>query len=271
MIRGTQITYIGHATILIEMDGARVLTDPLLRDRIGHLRRHGLRLGTPLRERIRRLNPNNRPAETLWYHTVDAVLISHLHWDHFDVPSLRMLGYGVRLIVPQGAAKQLRRRGFRRVEEVSPGDAFEIGSTTVDVMPAAHNGFRPPFGPITQCLGYVVRGAHRVYFPGDTDLFPEMTELAHELDVALVPIWGWGPALGSGHMDPRRAAEALTLLRPRIAVPIHWGTFYPLGLGLMRSGFITLPPYAFAHHAARLAPEVEVKIVEPGERFQLDG
>jgi hypothetical protein len=69
MILGTQITYIGHATILIEMDGVRVLTDPLLRDRIGHLRRHSLRLGTPLRERIRRLNPNNRPAEALWHHS----------------------------------------------------------------------------------------------------------------------------------------------------------------------------------------------------------
>src|SRR3990172_643218 len=115
MIRGTQITYIGHATILIEMDGVHILTDPLLRDLIGHLRRHGLRLGIPLRERIRRLNPNNRPAETLWYHSVDAVLVSHLHWDHFDVPSLRMLGSGMRLIVPPGAGPPLRRPAFPRV------------------------------------------------------------------------------------------------------------------------------------------------------------
>ena len=71
----------------------------------------------------------------------------------------------------------------------------------------------------------------RVYFAGDTDLFDGMADLA-PVDVALLPIWGWGPTMGPGHMDPARAAQAAALLRARLAIPIHWGTYYPIHLGL---------------------------------------
>jgi L-ascorbate metabolism protein UlaG (beta-lactamase superfamily) len=91
-----------------------------------------------------------------------------------------------------------------------------------------------------------------------------MASLAENLDTALLPVWGWGPTLGSGHLDPRRAAEALRLLRPRRAIPIHWGTFRPIGMGWSRMRFLTHPPQAFARHAAEMAPEVEVRVVAPG-------
>jgi len=241
------ITYVGHATVLIEMDGIRVLTDPLLRDRAGHLRRQ----------------PS--PIKPAWLRRLDAVLISHLHWDHLDLPSLRLLGRSTRLIVPRGARAYLSRWGFRHIEEIDVGGVTWIGPVGVEATSAHHTGFRPPFGPQTDCLGYVVQGSRRVYFAGDTDLFPEMAQLADGLDMALLPVWGWGPTLGAGHMDPRRAAEALTLLRPRIAVPIHWGTLYPLGLGWTHTPFLTRPPRVFAYHAAHLAPDVDVRIITPGQ------
>ena len=81
-----------------------------------------------------------------------------------------------------------------------------------------HTGKRHPFGPAADTLGYLIEGRHTIYFSGDTDLFPEMAELAGTLDVALLPVWGWGPNLGKGHMDPYRAAEALKLLQPS-AIP----------------------------------------------------
>ena len=84
------------------------------------------------------------------------------------------------------------------------------------------------------------------------------------LDVALLPVWGWGPSLGAGHMDPRRAAEAAALLRPRLAMPIHWGTLYPLALHRVRPVPLTDPPHLFARFAASLAPDVDVRIVAPG-------
>ena len=110
------------------------------------------------------------------------------------------------------------------------------------------------------------RGSHRVYFAGDTDLFPEMATLADDLDVALIPIWGWGPTLGRGkHLDPEGAAQAVALLRPRIAVPIHWGTYHPLHMGLREvPSFLHQPPVRFVEAAAAAAPEVEVRVLEPG-------
>lgn len=244
------VTYVGHATVLIEMDGARVLTDPLLRDRLMHLRRR-----TWIDAGVHR--------------GVDAVLISHLDWDHFDLPSLRMLGRATRFVVPRGAARFLYQLGFSRVAEIEIGESLHFGPLTVQATPAFHTSTRPVWGPPVECLGYVVRGSQRIYFAGDTDLFPEMAALGDGLDAALLPIWGWGPTLGPGHLNPLRAAEALALLHPRVAIPIHWGTFSPLGMGWARPGFLTHPPQVFARHAARLAPDVAVRIATPGQPVHL--
>ena len=116
----------------------------------------------------------------------------------------------------------------------------------------------------------MIEGRNRVYFAGDTDLFDAMADLA-PLDVALLPVWGWGPSLGHGHMDPARAASALSMLRPRLAIPIHWGTLYPAGLGWFRPHLLTEPPLRFARQAAELAPEVEVRVLEPGQSLDLPG
>src|SRR5690348_10190864 len=107
------VTYVGHSTLLIEMDGTRVLTDPLLRDRLAHLYRHAA-------------SPN---AEL--FTALDGILISHLHLDHLDLPSLLHLGKDRLLIVPCGAGPLLRRRGFSWVEEVKPGDSVIVGSLRI--------------------------------------------------------------------------------------------------------------------------------------------
>lgn len=244
------ITYIGHATCLIEMDGVRLLTDPLLRNRVGHIRRQSgavdpSRLGD-----------------------IDAVLISHAHQDHLDLPSLRRLGRDVRLIVAERNGDLLRRDGFRNVEEVRPGAWTNVGSVDIETTLATHDGSRYPFGPAAETVGFLVHGDRTVYFAGDTDIFPEMAGMHESLDVALLPVWGWGPTLGEGHMTPRRAAESLTMLRPRTAIPIHWGTFAPLGMGWLRPRFLIDPPYDFVEHASDLAPNVDVQVVHPGNRFR---
>lgn len=98
-----------------------------------------------------------------------------------------------------------------------------------------------------------------------------MAGLVEALDAALVPVWGWGPSLGAGHMDPAQAAEAIALLRPRLAVPIHWGTFLPLGLGRGHAHLLRDPPHEFAAHVANLAPATHVAILAPGTSLELDG
>jgi L-ascorbate metabolism protein UlaG (beta-lactamase superfamily) len=97
-----------------------------------------------------------------------------------------------------------------------------------------------------------------------------MDQLADlQLDLALLPVWGWGPSLGEGHMDPRAAAKAAALIRPKVAVPIHWGTFFPVGLSKMRAERLTEPPKEFVAHASELAPGVEVVVLEPGGSIDL--
>ena len=241
-----EATFLGHSTVLVEMGGARILTDPVLFDRVKVLRR----AVSPL------------PPEL--YHRIDAVVISHLHLDHLDIPSLRLLGMGTTLVVPRGAGRLLRRWGFENVIELPIGQSVDIGGVHVTATPAAHSGFRPPFGPNAQAVGYLIQaGGERVYFAGDTDVFKEMADLTG-IDLALLPVWGWGPRLGPGHMDPRRAAEALGVLRPRAAVPIHWGTLWPMGMGRVMPHRLQQPPIDFARYAAELAPEVRVFVTPPG-------
>jgi L-ascorbate metabolism protein UlaG (beta-lactamase superfamily) len=227
--------------VLVELDGARLLTDPVLRGRLAHLRWAA------------------SPAPGM-PESVDAVLVSHVHWDHLDVPSLARLGRRTRLLVPRGAGGLLRRRRFRNVEELGAGDEAQVGDVAVKAVPAVHEARRLPLGPPADSLGFVLSGSQRVYFAGDTDLFDGMTEL-RPLDVALVPISGWGPKTGPGHLDPERAVRALELVAPRIAVPIHWGTLHRIGAPLPPEE----PAVEFARLAGRVAPDVDVRVLRPGE------
>ncbi|HTK22739.1 MAG TPA: MBL fold metallo-hydrolase [Gaiella sp.] len=248
-----RITYVGHATVQIALDGVRLLTDPVLRTRMGHLRR-----------RRGRVDP-----EVL--RGIDTILVSHAHYDHLDIPSLERLGRVTPIVVPRGVGALVRRRSFAHVMEIDEGETISVGAVSVTATLAEHDGRRNLFDS-GRTLGYVVEGSSRIYFAGDTDLFPAMAELGH-LDLALVPIWGWGPSLGRGkHMDPERAAEALSLLRPRIAVPIHWGTYHPLHLGLREAPrYLSEPPERFVRAAANVAPDVEVRVLQPGETLDLEG
>ena len=246
-----RITYVGHATVLIDMDGVRLMTDPVLRGRIAHLRR---------REPV--------PAESL--RGVDTVLISHAHMDHLDPPSLAKLGDEMPMVVPRGAGPLLRRKKFRRVFEIDEGADLRIGAVTVTATHAEHEGDRMPFGTTAACLGYHIAGTRTAFFAGDTDLFAGMQEIGDGgLDLALLPIWGWGPRLPEGHLSPATAAEALVRLRPRVAIPIHWGTLAPMTSGRDAAGHSDRPPEEFLRRAAEVAPDVDVRVLAPGSSTEL--
>ena len=246
----TRLTWLGHSTVLLETSGLRLLTDPVLRGRIGPIRR--------------------RPALVeVELGTVDAVLISHLHHDHLDFPSLRLLRPDVRLIVPAGAGRLVRSQGFSNVTELEVSESTSLGDVAIQATPARHSGRRLPFGPSAPPLGFVLDGEHRIYFAGDTDVFPEMAELARDLDLAILPVGGWGPTLRGGHMDPSRAAEALVLLRPRSAVAVHWGTLWPVGMGRVRRDRFEEPGRRFIEEASRVAPLVRVPLLDPGDHFDI--
>jgi L-ascorbate metabolism protein UlaG (beta-lactamase superfamily) len=245
-----RIEYVGHATVFVDLDGVRLLTDPLLRNRVAHLRR-----STPVSARTRR--------------GVDAVLISHAHYDHLDLPSLEKLGKKLPVVVPKGLGGLLRKRKFESVIEVEEGEKLAIGEIEIRAVRAEHDGSRSPIGARAEPIGYVVAGSRSIYFAGDTDLFDEMSELG-PVDLGLIPIWGWGPGLGSGHLDPGRAAEAAARIRPRLVVPIHWGTYFPIHLGLTKKpGFVDLPPLEFLAAMKERAPDIEVQVLRAGEELEL--
>ena len=246
-----RIEYVGHATVFVDLDGVRLLTDPLLRNRVAHLRR-----STPVAARTRR--------------GVDAVSISHAHYDHLDLPSLEKLGKKIPVVVPRGLGGLLRKRRFESVIEVEVGETLAIGELQIRAVRAEHDGSRSPIGVSADPVGYVVSGSKSIYFAGDTDLFDEMRELG-PVDVGLIPIWGWGPSLGGGHLDPTRAAEAVARIEPSLVIPIHWGTYFPIHLGLTgRPGFVDLPPLEFLEAVKRRRrPAVDVRVLRPGESLEL--
>lgn len=246
-----EITWWGHATCTLEDSGSRVLTDPLFARRLAHLRR---RRGAP------------PPPEAA---VADVALVSHLHADHLHPPSLRRLAPGTLLVVPEGARRAvpaLRGLDHLRLTEVAPGDRVQVGDLVVRVVSARHDGRRLPVGPHrSPALGFVVEGEARTYFAGDTGLFESMAEEVGPVDVALLPVGGWGPFLGEGHLDAGRAAQALARLMPRSAVPVHYGTYWPIGMDGVRPHEFHAPGHEFVRLAAASAPEVAVHRLEHGQ------
>ncbi|WP_406499091.1 MBL fold metallo-hydrolase [Streptomyces sp. NBC_00846] len=249
-----EVTWWGHATCTIEDSGVRVLTDPLFVRRFAHLRRRRGELPAPEAA------------------VADVVLVSHLHSDHLHLPSLARLAPGSRLIVPTGAVRSvpglrvLRSVRGLRINEVSPGDVVPVGAVRVRAVPALHDGRRLPVGPHrSPALGYVVEGEARTYFAGDTGLFDDMARAVGPVDVALLPVGGWGPHLGHSHLDAGRAAQALARLAPRSAVPVHYGTYWPIGMDGVRPHEFHSPGDEFVRKAALLAPEVTVHRLSHGE------
>jgi L-ascorbate metabolism protein UlaG (beta-lactamase superfamily) len=250
-----EITWWGHATCTVEDSDIRVLTDPLFARRLAHLRRRRGAL----------------PPPGAWQ--ADVTLVSHLHADHLHVPSLERLAQGTRLVVPRGARRSvpsLRRLGHLRISEMGPGDETRVGDLLVRAVPAAHDGRRLPVGPHrSPALGYVVEGEGRTYFAGDTGLFDTMAKEVGPVDVALLPVGGWGPYLGEGHLDAGRAAEALALLGAGCAVPVHYGTYWPIGMDAVRPHEFHAPGDEFVRLAAERAPGVPVHRLRHGERVRV--
>lgn len=240
-----RVTWWGHASALIEMDGARIVTDPVLTARAVHLRRRAASIATGQH--------------------CDAVLISHLHMDHLHLRSLRLLR-AERVIGPAGLAAVLSHARWAPVTELSPGERIEVGGVEIEAVPAEHDARRLPWASPTPALGFVLRGSRSVYFAGDTGPFDEMTRVVPSgLDAVLLPIWGWGPKLGHGHLDPLAAARILRQLEPSAAVPIHWGTYAPIWTSRRSPpAFLSRPVVDFHAHAGRLAPGVRVAALRPG-------
>ena len=247
-----RLTFIGHATVLLELSGQRLLTDPTLRERFLWVRRQ-----VPLPA------PEHREG-------IDAVLISHQHPDHLDFPSVHSLDGEPRIVVPERSRRLLARHGLSGAEELARGRSLRIGEVEVTATKAVHDGRRWKIGRRVPAVGYLIESPQlSVYFAGDTDLFDEMEELRDRVDVAVLPIGGWGPSVGRGHLDPERAARAAAVIRPSVVVPVHWGTYLRGDVSRRRPDLLHVYPRRLAQELPRHAAGVDLRVLEPGESLDL--
>jgi L-ascorbate metabolism protein UlaG (beta-lactamase superfamily) len=166
-----------------------------------------------------------------------VAVVSHPHFDHLHLPSLRKLSPEVRIVAPVGTARALARAApaiSRRVEEVAPGEAVDVDGVVIRAVRAAHDDRRSPLSHYrAPPLGFIIEAGSenpmRVWFAGDTRLFTEMSDF-RPVDVAVIPIGGWGPPSARPTLGPTQAAEAAGRVGAKDAVPVHFGTFWPLGL-----------------------------------------
>jgi len=244
-----RITWLGHATTVIDLDGVRLVTDPLIHQHAGMLRRRGV-----------------GPRSDSWL-APDAVLLSHLHYDHAEPRSLRRMGPVPVLTAPANA--HWARKHALQGMGLGPSQWFRVGGRVdVRLAPAVH-GHRPmPHRP-NAATGHLVRGeGGTVWFAGDTELYPGMSELPElagtRIDVALVPVHGWGPRLSGGHLGPVEAARACALVGARFAVPIHWGTLHAPAGRHLPPGWMDEAGPAFAAALRREAPDCEPVVLAPG-------
>ncbi|MFF4367660.1 MBL fold metallo-hydrolase [Streptomyces sp. NPDC001594] len=213
------VTWAGHASWVVRTGGLTVLTDPVWSRRI---------LGTPAR-----MTPPGVPWEQL--PPVDAVVISHNHYDHLDAPTLRRLPRDTALFVPAGLVRWCRRRGFRRVTELDWWECAELGGVRFEFVPAHHWSKRSLLDTCrTLWGGWLLTdragGGRTVYFAGDTGYghwFGEIGARHPAIDLALLPIGAYAPRwwLRDVHADPEEAVRAFLDLGARRMAPMHWGAF----------------------------------------------
>lgn len=220
---GPTVTWVGHATVLVEMDGVRFLTDPMWSKRASPLAWLGP---------ARRVEPGiafeDLPA-------IDFVLISHNHFDHLDLPTLKRLAERdpeTRFVVPLGNAKLLRDRGISQVIELDWMEHVDLGGVEIHCLPSQHWSKRS-LNDTNKALWSswaVIGDERRFYFAGDTGYFGGFAEIGETLgpfDLAAVPIGAYEPTemMFPSHMDPEQAFQAAVDLQARTALGIHFGTF----------------------------------------------
>lgn len=218
---GVRVSWVGHSTMLIEIDGRRLLTDPVFSDRASPFQWLGPLRFAPPAIGIAELPP------------IDAVLISHDHYDHLDMDAIRALDRtGVQFLVPLGVGAHLEAWGVDpdRIEELDWWDETRLAGLTLVCLPARHfSGRRGLAGNESLWASWAVigRGA-RVYFSGDTSMTPDFLEIGRRygpFDIAMIEAAAYNPFWADYHLGPEQAVEAFVMLRGRLLVPIHWGTF----------------------------------------------
>jgi L-ascorbate metabolism protein UlaG (beta-lactamase superfamily) len=254
-----KVTYIGHATLLLEIGGATILTDPNFDPKLGRI--------------LPRVSPPGIELERL--PKLDAILLTHAHADHLSFDSLERLPRDIPLHAPPVVAKWLRRLGFNHAEPLAPGDTARVRETTIHAAEATHRGNRYGYDRWRASANmYLLDAGETMFFAGDTALVRDTHGLVErtlwangrELDLALLPIgWApwWKPGFRKGHLTHEDALTLFERLRARVLVPYHWGTFRH-ETTTAHDAIKRLRDRLVDHHLS-----AAVRIIEPGESLEV--
>jgi L-ascorbate metabolism protein UlaG (beta-lactamase superfamily) len=210
------VTWVGHASFVVRAGGLTVLTDPVWS------------------RRIPAVAPRLTPVGVAWeaLPRIDAVVISHNHYDHLDAPTIRRLPRDTPVLVPANLGRWFRRRGFTAVTELDWWESHRIGAAQFDFVPAHHWSRRTPTDTCRSLWGgwVVTTDRHRIYFAGDTGYGHWFTEIGTRypgIDLALMPVGAYEPRwfMRPMHLNPEEAVRACRELAATRMATMHWGTF----------------------------------------------
>ncbi len=218
---GLRVTWFGHSSTLLEIDGVRVLTDPIWSDRASPIRLLGPRRWNPPLIALENLPP------------IDAVEISHDHYDHLDYQTVRaMRNWRSLFVVPLGLGAHLEAWGIQpsRIIELDWWERTRVGTLDVVATPARHASGRILLDNDAKLwAGFAfISPRHRVYYSGDTGLFPAMADIGARLgpfDLTMIEVGQYGRAWPDWHLGPEQAVRAHQLVRGGMLLPVHWGLF----------------------------------------------
>ncbi len=251
-----EVCWYGHSTVLLDIDGYRVLTDPVWSDRCSPSDVVG----------PGRMHPPPGALDAL--PALDAIVISHDHYDHLDIDTIVALtrSQWAPFVVPLGVGAHLRDWGIpdERIIELDWNERTQIDELTLICTPARHFSGRFLNRNCTLWASWAIIGpSHRAYFGGDTGYTKSFAEIGSEhgpFDVTLMPIGAYSKSWPDIHMNPEEAVQAHVDIDGRLLVPIHWCTF-------------RLAPHPWAEPVERLlaaadAADVRVAVPKPGERIE---
>lgn len=218
---GWRITWLGHASFLIQGLGRSLLIDPVFADHCAPF---------PIKSLHRRVAP---PCRIEDLPRIDAILLTHSHYDHLDLVSLRRIGTGIPVVISSGHSKWLQGKGFSNVRELAWDESLELfPGIRLSATPAQHFSARTPFDRnVGHWCGWLLEGSGvKLWHAGDTGYCPAFREIGEKhgpIDFAMIPIGAYSPRwfMRPIHIDPEEAVQVFLDARCKRAIAMHWGTF----------------------------------------------
>lgn len=249
----SSVTYVGHATALIHLNDLNLLTDPVYSETVCFIIKRHVQPG---------IRFEDLPV-------IDAILISHEHWDHLDKATLKRFDKKIPVIISKGLEKKLESMGFTDVRGLDYEEHTTLGNVRITAYPVAHR--------VSKSSSYLIEGDKTIYFVGDSGLTDKFRSIGdnYDVDATLLPIGAYKPrlwfipglsvAMRTQHMHPEDIPSAIEMINPDMMIPMHYGVFK------LTYEPVNEPLAIFEEVVRKNDLESKVRVLEPGEKYSIGG